>query len=74
MSASIRYAVSVEVANLTEPERDALNSLIALLTDPQLRRDRGEFLRGRTCLVVESGVVTWADAPAAEPMFAEVLR
>lgn len=56
-----RFEVRAHVGNLTELERDLLNSLIAILTDPQLRAFRGLMLRGKICLAVESGIVTWAD-------------
>lgn len=74
MSAAVRCAVSVEVANITLLERRALNEMIGLLSDPARDHEREEFFRGERCLVIKDGMVTLAEAPISEPMFAEVMR
>lgn len=56
---SARCAVMVEVVNLSEAERDALNALIALLTDPGLNGLRRRFIRGEVGLTLEAGEVVW---------------
>lgn len=65
---SARYAVLVEVANLSEAERDALNSMIGMLTDPGLNGLRRRFVRGEVGLCLEDGDVTWPTMPLREAM------
>jgi hypothetical protein len=52
-----RYAVSLELVNLTETERDVVNSFVAVMADPGLRKVREQFVAGRIALVVEDGEV-----------------
>ncbi len=59
-----RFAVDVQVVNLTETERTALRAMIAMLSDPGLYMLRQEFIYGDVCLVVEDGEVTWAPVPS----------
>lgn len=59
-----RFAVDVQVVNLTETERTALHALIAMLSDPGLYMLRQEFIQGDVCLMVDDGEVTWTPAPS----------
>ncbi len=47
----------VEVANLTELERDGLSTLIAVLSDPEMQEFREAFLRGDLVLAIDDGEV-----------------
>lgn len=56
---SARHAVLVEVANLSDTEKDLLCTTIAVLTDPALGRYRKDLIAGRLALTVEEGEVVW---------------
>ena len=63
-----RFAVSLELVNLTQTERDLVNTMVALLSDPKLSFHRSQMLAGKMALVVEDGEVTWVDAPQDVPV------
>lgn len=52
---SARYAVLVEVRNLTEAERNLLHGVVALLTDPGLDGLRRRFVRGEVAIALDEG-------------------
>jgi hypothetical protein len=56
-----RYALSVEVSNIDEVERDYLNTLIAILTDPAMSQHRCDLRHGRISLMIDGDEVTWID-------------
>lgn len=55
----VRRTVQVQVANLTEEERDVLQAVVAVFADPGLRRMRDDLMAGRTRLEIDDGVPTW---------------
>lgn len=59
-----RTSVQLQVANLTETERDVLLGLVAVLSDPALAGIRKSFLAGRMVLEVDDGIPTWTRRPA----------
>lgn len=60
-----RFAVDVSLVNLTEAERDLVNVIVALLTDPVLSMARDQFLAGDSILRIEDGDPTFSDAVEA---------
>ena len=59
-----RYAVSLDLVNLTEAERNAVHAFVAVMADPGLQRLREQFAAGQVALVVEEGEVTWPNTRA----------
>lgn len=59
-----RTSVQVQVANLTETERDVLQGFVAVFSDPALAGIRRAFLSGRMVLEVDDGIPTWTRRPA----------
>lgn len=70
---SRRYAVSVEVANLTHVERVLLDTTIALLSDPKLIDAKTKVLDGRLALKVEGDEVVWINPEELEVRAGNVL-
>lgn len=62
-----RFAVLVQVANLTEVEKALLDTTIAVLTDPALEGAKRELLHGRLALRVEGDEVVWINPEELEP-------
>ena len=58
-----RHSVLVRVCNLTEAERDLLQTTIAVLRDPGLSGIRNALMEGRVAMVMEGGEVTWEERP-----------
>lgn len=56
-----RYALSLVVGNLHGTERDFLNTLISILTDPKLDQHRIEMREGKLTLMIDGDEVTWID-------------
>lgn len=52
-----RHAIYVEVANLTELEKEGLSTLIAVLSDPAMEDIRGRFMSGELVLAIDGGEV-----------------
>jgi hypothetical protein len=61
----VRYAVSLELVNLDEVERDLVNTLVAVLTDPALAAARQSLREGRIVLAIEHGEVIWTEPKEA---------
>lgn len=66
---SARYAVLVEVTNLTEAERNAVHGFVALLTDPGLDGLRRRFVRGEVGIALDEGETYF---PTMQPKGLEV--
>lgn len=56
-----RYAISLEVTCLHASERDLLNTLLSILTDPKLDQHRTEMREGKLTLMIDGDEVTWID-------------
>jgi hypothetical protein len=54
-----RYAVDLSLANLSWSERDLVNSVVALLSDPALEEQRRKVVEGEVAIAMEGGEVTW---------------
>lgn len=54
-----RYAISVEVGNLDEVERDFLNTIIAVLTVRALGLQRQALRSGKLAIYIDGDEVTW---------------
>lgn len=70
---SRRHAVSVEVANLTDVERQLLDLTIAVLSDPALIDSKQAVLEGRLAMKVEGDEVVWIDPQELETKAGYVL-